>query len=273
MTLDKTRHVATLPGPQGKRAELVVIEATHRDRVDLDADEAGARSRIEPGEHPGERTPARDRCEAIRTQAVEADGQARQARRTQRARQLLQARAVGRHHHLQLAAGALDVRKVSHEIDQTLTDRRLATRQSHALDAPTRQRLAPTPRAPRASEVRYVDGARCRPPACSRCSGSCSGRSTKSRRYLTRRACGSTSSLVASDTRTGPGVLDRVRLSWTRVMAARTGPGARTLPKVSFAVARAASLPWAPGLAPLAVRQNTTSCPTTTRLRRMTRQG
>ena len=67
-------------------ADLAVVEALDRDRVDLDRGEAGGARRLDAGEHAGKIAPAGDGGEALGVQRVEADVQAVDAGRAQRAR-------------------------------------------------------------------------------------------------------------------------------------------------------------------------------------------
>ena len=148
--------------------------------VDLDRREAGGRGRVDALEHARDREiDVVHRAKRRVVERIEADGDAREARRAQRLRLLREQRAVG-------GEREIDARQLGEQLDQPLdvpAQQRLAAGQpdlGHAgldEDASRRGRSPRTSAGPRAAGT--GSRRRRRPSACSRRSGNCTGRSPR----------------------------------------------------------------------------------------------
>ena len=94
--LDEAQGVPLLAGEGSEVQDLVLVDAALQDAVELEGREARRAGGLEPRQHPGEgQVRVAEGLEPVRTQGVEADGQAAQARRAEVGGQLRQQDAVG----------------------------------------------------------------------------------------------------------------------------------------------------------------------------------
>ena len=154
--------------------DLIVVDAAHDDRVDLERVESGRRRRLDAREHGWQRVEPRDRLEALAAQGVEADGEAVQPG-------VAELRAPSGPSSTPLVVSARSriagcAASSATSSRQVPPQERLAAGQAHAIHAERRERVGRPSRSRRSRAGSRAAATRSRAPACNTGSGGCSGR-------------------------------------------------------------------------------------------------
>ena len=175
---DEAHDVAALSEVAGEVNEGVVVDSFLHDGVDLDWAETGGFGGGDAFEDaPDAEAASVHLAEYGVVERVEAHGDAVQAGVAERGRLLRQQVGVGGHGEV---ANAVDVRKHRHKLLYLGAYQRLAAGETHLDDAKLREDASQAGNLLEGEQVRFLQGTRTARRisrrACSRCSGSCSGR-------------------------------------------------------------------------------------------------
>jgi hypothetical protein len=126
--LDEAQLVAARDGPLEEIRRLVVVDAAHEHRVDLDGREPRCRGGVDAVEHAVEERPARDEPERLGVHGVERDVDPVEPRVLERLRARGQADRVGRERDL----GPVGERRAGRDdLDEVASQQRLTAREAH----------------------------------------------------------------------------------------------------------------------------------------------
>ena len=171
--LDEPEGVAAVEAPPEQVGHPVVVDAAHRDGVDLDRGEPGVRGGLEPGLDVLEPVAPGEVAELLRVDGVEADVDAVQPGGGQGRGEAVQADAVGRHRD---PGPRLERGDPADDVDEAAPQDGLAAGEPHVRDA---QADHDPHEAHQLVVGEHLGLAAASPgprPACSRCTGGCSGR-------------------------------------------------------------------------------------------------
>ena len=132
--LDEAQLVAAVEAPLQDVRHGVVVDAAHRDGVDLDRGEPGIRRSLETEFDVGESVPSREPREGLGVDRVEADVDPVQTRAGEALGDALEAHPVGRHRD---PRARLERGDAGHEVDEGSSQQGLAAGQAHLRDAVT----------------------------------------------------------------------------------------------------------------------------------------